>query len=92
MKSYSGNQKPYVYVCYSKADDVNEFLNELDKNNIALCLNEGYDRKQEKQIASSFGVLLFISKQLLKEEHRKIFNMPETSICTEDQMLFMEEK
>ena len=73
MKSYSGNQKPYVYVCYSKADDVNEFLNELDKNNIALCLNEGYDRKQEKQIASSFGVLLFISKQLLKEEHfRKV--------------------
>lgn len=30
--------------------------------------------------------------QLLKEEHRKIFNTPETSICTEDQMLFMEEK
>ena len=30
--------------------------------------------------------------QLLKEEHRKIFNMPETNICTEHQMLFMEEK
>lgn len=30
--------------------------------------------------------------QLLKEERKKIFNMPETNICTEHQMLFMEER
>lgn len=46
---------------------------------------------------SSTDVTLLITQdssmaQLLKEEHRKIFNMPETNICTEHQMLFMEEK
>ena len=68
MNSYHGNEKPYVYVCCSKADDLDEILNELGADGTALCLSENYDKKEEKRIAAAYGVLFLISKNLVKEE------------------------
>ena len=73
MKSYYGNQKPYVYVCFNRADNVNDFLNELDLNDIALCLNNDFNKQEERRIDNAYGVLLFITKNLLKDNNfRKV--------------------
>lgn len=74
MRSYTGNDRPYVYVCYSEKDpQVNTFLSALDKDDIALNLN-GSDR----QISAAYGVLIFLSNNLLKEE--KLSNTIERAI------------
>ena len=74
MNSYTGNDRPYVYVCYSEKDNqVNSLLNALDKDKIALCLNE-----KEKYISAAYGVLIFLSDNLLSEE--KLYKTIETAI------------
>ena len=68
MPSYCGNEKPFVYVCYTQADDsVNEVLSALDDNNIAYCLNDNkYDRKEAVRIDKAYGILLFINEDFLR--------------------------
>ncbi|MBR4483874.1 MAG: hypothetical protein IKO97_01595, partial [Erysipelotrichaceae bacterium] len=74
MHSYTGNDRPYVYVCYSDKDsEVNSFLNALDEDNIALCLNGN-----EKQISAAYGVLIFLSNNLLQDD--KLARTIETAI------------
>ena len=74
MNSYTGNNKPYVYVCYSEKDgQVNNLLNALDEDKIALCINE-----KEKYISAAYGVLIFLSNNLLNEE--KLNKTIETAI------------
>ncbi|MBP5280445.1 MAG: hypothetical protein J6Z03_08160, partial [Erysipelotrichaceae bacterium] len=74
MRSYSGNDRPYVYVCYSDKDPQAEgLLNALDKEKIALNLNGS-----DKDIASAYGVLLLLTNDLLKEE--KLSRTVETAI------------
>ena len=74
MHSYTGNDRPYVYVCYSDKDsEVNSFLNALDEDNIAMCLNGN-----EKQISAAYGVLIFLSNNLLQDD--KLARTIETAI------------
>ncbi len=86
MKTYYGNQKPYVYVCSSSKDDTDFLLKQIADKDIALCLNElQFNRKEEKRIANSCGVLLFMSENLLKEERlRKVL---ETAVLNNKNIL-----
>ena len=94
MPSYYGNEKPFVYVCYTQADEnVIEVLNALDENNIAYCLNDNkYDRKEAVRIDKAYGVLLFINEDFLRNMNfRKVIetavNRNKNILCIYDKEL-----
>ena len=67
MKSYHGNDRPYIYLAYSKEDDVSDILKLLEDNNIAVCLSEPFDRKEKKRIEAAYGVALIVSENMRKD-------------------------
>ena len=75
MNSYHGNNKPYIYVVSCKDEFSDEVIKPLEKNNITLCIGNGFNSKEKKYIEAAYGVLLIINKELISDpDFRKVID------------------
>ena len=64
MKSYHGNNRPYIYVAADKSGNAADILKLLEQHDIALCLSEGFNSKEKRYIEAAYGVLFIINRKM----------------------------
>lgn len=71
MKKYTGNQKGFIYASCAAKDQVEVFekyLEPLATDGISFCWGDSFDRREDRFIAKSNAVMLFLTKDNVREE------------------------
>ncbi|MBR2707208.1 MAG: hypothetical protein IKE74_08255 [Mogibacterium sp.] len=70
MEKYNGNQKGFIYVsCSPKHQNevLDRYLKPLAQDGVSFWWADGFDKKEEKILERSKAVLLFLTKDYVKE-------------------------
>ena len=73
MKSYHGNNRPYIYAVSSKSELSGDVLHSIEEKNIAICLSGNFNSKEKRYIQAAYGILLFLNRSVINDpDLRKI--------------------
>lgn len=71
MEKYNGNQKGFIYVSCNDANQkevFEKYLEPLAKEGISFWWADGFDSKEEKNLARASAALVFLTNDYVKEE------------------------
>lgn len=68
MERYYGNEFSYIYTVLPEDNSINVCIERLSQQGIRFYYEDGYNKSSSIKIEKSFGVLLFITKQIIKKD------------------------